>query len=423
MDERFESLKKYNLWGASPFDLGYPRKEYTDKIASYTGNRLIKILVGQRRAGKSYLLRQIAKSLVESGIPAENTLIINRELSDFDFLTHHTDLIELLRFYKAKLQPEGKIYLFIDEVQMIEAWERAINSLSQDYAEAYEIFLSGSNSQLLSGELATLLSGRYICFEVFPFSFAEYAGILHRPTDKACYLEYLSHGGLPELFSLPLPELRRNYISSIQDTVLLRDVIQRHNIRDPKLLEDIFVFIVNNASNLVSVSNIVNYFKSQGRKTSYDAVSNYIHYIEDTFLIHHCDRYDVRGKETIAGTSKYYINDLAYHNYLYPGFGYGFDYLLENLVYLELRRAGYDVYTGVSKKQEIDFIARKADQVIYLQCAYLLADPATVRREYASLESIDDHFTKLVISLDDLRLPLHEGIKHVQAWRLKEELS
>lgn len=306
---------------------------------------------------------------------------------------------------------------------MIEAWERAINSLSQDYAEAYEIFLSGSNSQLLSGELATLLSGRYICFEVFPFSFAEYAGILHRPTDKACYLEYLSHGGLPELFSLPLPELRRNYISSIKDTVLLRDIIQRHNIRDPKLLEDIFVFIVNNASNLVSVSNIVNYFKGQGRKTSYDAVSNYIRYIEDTFLIHHCDRYDVRGKETIAGTCKYYINDLAYHNYLYPGFGYGFGYLLENLVYLELRRAGYDVYTGVSKKQEIDFIARKADQVIYLQCAYLLADPATVRREYASLESIDDHFTKLVISLDDLQLPLHEGIKHVQAWRLKEELS
>ena len=182
------------------------------------------------------------------------------------------------------------------------------------------------------------------------------------------------------------------------------------------------MFLVNNASNLVSVSGIVNYFKSQGRKTSYDAVSNYIGYIEDTFLVHRCDRYDIRGKDTIAGNAKYYVNDLAYRNYLYLGYGYGFGYLLETLVYLELRRAGYDVYTGVAKGKEVDFVARKADRIVYLQCAYLLADEATVEREYSALEAIADNFEKVVVSLDDLTLPLREGIRHVQAWKLAELL-
>ena len=191
----------------------------------------------------------------------------------------------------------------------------------------------------------------------------------------------MNGGGLPELFALPPPELKRNYVAAVKDTVLLRDIIQRHSIRDPKLLEDIFVFLVNNASNLVSVSGIVNYFKSQGRKTSYDAVSNYIGYIEDTFLVHRCDRYDIRDKDTIAGNAKYYVNDLAYQNYLYPGYGYGFGYLLETLVYLELRRAGYDVYTGVAKGKEVDFVARKADRMGPCICPGLLEYPDSLDRK------------------------------------------
>ena len=176
----------------------------------------------------------------------------------------------------------------------------------------------------------------------------------------------------------------------------MRDIIQRHNIRDPKLLEDIFVFLVNNASNLISIANIVNYFKGQNRKTSYDAVSNYIGYIEDAFLIHRCDRYDIKGKDTLSGNAKYYINDLAYKNYLYPGYGYGFGYLIENLIYLELCRAGFDVYTGALRNREVDFVAKKADRVIYLQSSYQLGDESTVEREYSALEAIGDNFEKLV---------------------------
>ena len=164
------------------------------------------------------------------------------------------------------------------------------------------------------------------------------------------------------------------------------------------------------------------YFNGQGRKTSYDAVSTYIGYIEDTFLIHRCARYNIKGKDTLSGNAKFYSNDLAYKNYLYPGYGYGFGYLVENLVYLELRRAGFDVYVGTLRNKEVDFVARKADRTIYLQSAYMLSDEATVAREYASLEAIDDHYEKIVVSLDDLTLPLRNGIKHMQAWNLNDML-
>lgn len=171
---------------------------------------------------------------------------------------------------------------------------------------------------------------------------------------------------------MPNDETKKNYIYTIKDTVLLWDIIQRHNIKDPKLLEDIFIYLINNTSNLVSINNIVNYLKSNGRKTTYDTVSNYIGYIEDTFLIHRAERYDIRGKEAISGNCKYYANDLSFKNWLYPGFGYGMGYKLENLVYLNLRRAGYDVYVGTLRDKEVDFVAKRGDRLIYLQSAYLL---------------------------------------------------
>lgn len=423
MDEYFASLRKYNVWDSKTFEWGYERKDYTDKIIDSCGNRLIKVLVGQRRSGKSYLLRQLIKRLVEQGIKPENTLYINREFAEFDFLKTHKDLDNLVQSYKEELKPTGKIYLFIDEVQQIDGWEKIINSFSQDYVDSYEVFISGSNSKMLSGELATLLSGRYITFEVFPFSYSEFLGITQKESGRQSYLEYMNSGGLPELFMLEKQELRRNYVSAIKDTVLLRDIIQRHSIRDPQLLEDLFVFLVNNASNLISVTNIVKYFKSMGRRTSFDAVSTYIGYIEDTFVVHRCDRYDIKGKDILAGNAKFYINDVAYKNYLYPGYGYGFGYLTENVLYLELRRAGFDVYVGSLRNKEVDFVARKVDRIIYLQSAYLLADETTIEREYASLEAINDNYEKLVVSLDDMALPSKGGIKHIQAWNLGEYLA
>ncbi|MBX2932202.1 MAG: ATP-binding protein [Chitinophagaceae bacterium] len=394
------------------------RESYTNNILNYSNNKLIKVLVGQRRSGKNYLLRQIAHYFIKNGVHPKNIFYINKEFIDFDFITHYKDLEKLVKLYKAKLKPKGKIYLFIDEIQNIAEWERFVNSYSQDFTEDYELYISGSNSKMFSGELATLLSGRYVSFEIFPFSFVEYANITHQEINRQTYISYMESGGLPELFVLPDEETKRHYTASVKDTVLLRGIIQRYAIKDPKLLEDIFVYLVNNASNLLSVNNIANYFKSKGRKTTYDTVANYINYIEDTFLIHKAERYDIKGKETISGNCKYYSNDLSYKNYLYSGFGYGVGYMLENLVYLELLHAGYKVFVGAMLNKEIDFVAKKADRLMYVQSAYLLLDKATINREYASLEAIKDNYEKIVVSLDEVQFPQNKGIKHIQAWQL-----
>lgn len=422
MEEYFAALEKYNFWSGKVPRLGFIRKKYTDKIVEFTGNSLVKVLVGQRRAGKSYILRQIASRLIEGGVDPRNICYINKEFTDFDFLGTYKELAMLVDLYRNRLQPKGKIWLFIDEIQNVEGWEHLVNSYSQDFVDSYEIFISGSNSKMLSGELATRLSGRYVRFEIFPFSFEEYAGITGQELVRQTYIDYMESGSLPELFVLPNDETKRNYIAAIKDTVLLRDIIQRHQIKDPRLLEDIFVYLVNNASNLLSITNIVNYFKSNGRKTTYDTISNYIGYIEDTFLIHRAERYDIRGKETISGTCKYYVNDLSFKNYLYPGFAYGIGYKLENLVYLSLLRAGYEVYVGSLRNKEIDFVAKKGDRLLYLQVAYMLTDEQTIRREYASLEAIQDHYEKILVSLDDFKLPSNQGINHIQAWSFDELL-
>lgn len=422
MDERFEALKKYNLWEGQNLPIGFLRVDYTQKINSYIGNRLVKVLVGQRRVGKSYILRQLAMQLIESGVDKKNIFFLNKEFSDFDFVKTYTDLDELVKLYRQQIKPQGRIYLFIDEIQNIKGWEHIINSYSQDYVDEYEVFISGSNSKMLSGELATLLSGRYVDFEILPLSYGEYLGITQKEDIKQSYIEYMQTGGMPELFQLSNDEVKRNYIEALKDTVLLKDIIQRYNIKDTKLLEDIFVYLINNASNLLSVRNIANYFQSSGRKTSYDTVSTYIGYIENTYLIHRVERFNIRGKETIAGNCKYYANDLSFNNYLYQGFGYGVGYMLENLVYIELVRSGYNIYVGAIKDKEVDFVAIKGDRTIYIQATYMLIDKQTIEREYSPLEAIDDSFEKIVVSLDDIAQPSRGGIRNIQAWRLSDIL-
>jgi hypothetical protein len=422
MLEIFETLKKYNFWNTSIPPNGLLRSYYLDKIDSFIGNNLVKVLVGQRRVGKSYLLRQIIKKLIDNNVPPKNILYINKEFTDFDFISDYLSLDVTINVYKNEIKPTGKIYILIDEVQSINGWERLVNSYSQSYTTEYEIFISGSNSKLLSGELATLLSGRYVEFLIFPFNYSEYIETKQIENSKQSYLSYLQSGGLPQLFSLPNSESQRQYVSSIKDTIMLRDIVQRYNIKDARLLEDIFVFIVNNASNLVSVNSIVNYFKSKNRKTNYETVSNYLEYIISTFIIHKVDRYNIKGKETISGTHKYYANDLSFKNFLYSGYGYGIGYLLENLIFLQLSISGYKVFTGVVNGKEIDFVAVKEQRRIYIQVAYLLAEEQTIEREFGELEKIKDNYEKFVVSLDDIQLPDRNGIKHCQAWKINEIL-
>lgn len=422
MDERLELVRRYNLWFGHSINCGFPRPLYANQIAPYLGSKVVKVLTGQRRVGKSYILRQIAMHLMQQGVSGNNIVFINHELMAFDFIANGKDLDAFIRLYREELKPEGRVYVFIDEVQDIEGWERVVNSLSQDYTEDYELFITGSNSKMFSGELSTLLSGRYVEFQIYPLSYEEYAGIHGLTIGKESYMQYMTDGGYPELVHFTSSEVKRNYISGLRNTVLLKDVISRYTIRDVKLLEDLFVYLVNNSSNLLSVTNITNYIKTKGRKTSYDTVSAYLGYIEEVYIAHRALRYNIKGKEMLSGSSKYYMNDLSFKNYLYAGLGYGTGYLLENLVFLELLRHGYDVYVGSIKGKEVDFVAIKNDRTIYVQVTYMLVDEHTIEREYAPLELIADNYEKIVVSLDDLQLPSRKGIKHVRAWELSKML-
>lgn len=416
MDEKIKSVEKYNLWNSNDIFVGYVRSTYINKIEDYVGNRLVKVLVGQRRVGKSYIMRQLAKNLVLKGVRPENILMINKEFESYSFIETHKDLDMFISAYEEKFNPNGRVYIFIDEIQEIEGWEKMVNSYSQDYSKEYELFISGSNSKMLSSELSTLLSGRYVEFKIFPFSYSEFCDVNNVAGSKQSYLSYIQTGGLPELVNLNGDETKRNYVSALKDTILLKDIIHRHQIKDVRLLEDIFVYLVNNASNLISITSITNWFKSKGRKTSYDTIANYIEYIENAYLIHKTERYNIKGKEIVSGNYKFYVNDLSFKNYLYKGFGYGVGYMLENLVYLELLRSGYDVYVGNVKDKEVDFVALKDDDVLYVQSTYMLIDEQTITREYSALKAINDNYRKIVVSLDDVKLPSQEGIEHVLAW-------
>jgi len=423
MVEIIDSIRKYNFWDNNPIDLGYTRTFYTNKIGQYLGNKLVKVLVGQRRAGKSYILRQIASGLLSAGIKNENILYINKEYIELTSLHNAVELEQLYKAYKEVLNPTGKVYIFIDEIQYIEEWERFVNSHSQDFAEPCEVFISGSNSKLLSGELATLLSGRYIEFEVLPYSYTEYCEVTRQKKGSKSYKKFLQSGALPELFNLNDDEMKQNYISSIKDTVILRDIVSRYNIKDVRLLDDLFIYLVNTASNLISITNIINYFASRKRKTNYETLSSYIGYLENSFLVHRAERYNIKGKDIISGNSKYYINDLSYRNYLYTGYDYGIGYLLENAVYLSLRRAGYQVYVGTIKDTEVDFVAIKGDKKLYLQVSLSLNEEHTRDREYRSLKLIEDNYDKYVVSMDDYKIPSNEGIEHISAWDLDDFLN
>lgn len=418
MEEYLDIIAHYNLWYGNQLPAGFIRDTYTGRLMKYTGNRLVKVLTGQRRVGKSYIMRQVATELIKNGVRPENTLFINCELSVFGFIRNADDLGRLVSAYRERFNPEGRLYIFIDEVQEIDEWERAVNSMSQDYTVEAELFISGSNSRLLSGELASLLSGRYVEFLIAPLSFDEYCGVHSLGRERGAFLRYLKEGGLPELINLPDEEVKQRYVAGLRDSIMLKDIVKRYSIKDVGLLESLFAYLVNNASNMISITGIVNFIKSRGNKSTYDTVAAYIMYLQEAFLIHKSERYNISGKELLAGNFKLYINDQAYHNYLFSSVRYGLGYVLENVVYMEFVRKGYVVNTGVVKGHEVDFIARKDGRTIYAQVAYTVHDEETAQREYESLDCVKGEGEKFLITMDDDLLPMRNGVCHLQAWEL-----
>jgi predicted AAA+ superfamily ATPase len=425
MDEILNSLKTINFWQQEPsYNIGFVRESYLDKLKKTLGNKLIKVIVGQRRSGKSYIVRQLIKYLIEEkSILGKNIFYLNKELYEFEKIKAAADLDQIIRLYKKKIKPSGKVYIFIDEVQDIEDWEKIIVSLAQHTVDNYEVFITGSNSRLLSGELASNLSGRYLAFEVFPFSYFEFLDFFNYNNNKKNFIAYLEKSGLPEIYNIEQAEIQSNYFRSLKNTILLKDIMYRHKIRDYVLLEDLFLFLLHNVGNLVSVSSIIKYYKNKKRKADFTTITTYISYMEDAFIIRQCRKYSLKTKEFLSGDKKYYVNDLGFRNYLFPQLKTDISAMLENFVYLHLLMAGFEVKVGYVNNLEIDFVAVRENLQIYIQVTYLLTSEETKNREFRVLEAINDNYPKYLISMDDITINHPKGIIHQNIWDFIEILK
>lgn len=377
------------------------RKKYIDQITPFVGKPVIKVITGMRRVGKSTFLKMVMNTLQEQGIDKNLIVYINKESLEFDDIQNYTHLNQYITAISKKTKK--KLYIFIDEIQEISEWEKAILSFfSNDVAD---IYISGSNAHLFSEELATLLSGRYVTIPIYPLTFKEFLIFRGSKTENVDnekeFNNYVRFGGFPGIHMLDFrEEIIFQYINSIFNTILLKDVTKRHNIRNVAQLERITKFIFDNCGNIISAKKISDYLKSQRASVTVDTIQNFLQYLQSAFLIFKTSRFDIKGKRHLEFLEKYYMGDIG----LRHGFiGYrdnDISGILENIVYLELLSRGYKVSVGKLNNLEIDFIAEKQGNREYFQVCYLLASKDTENREFKPLELLKDNFPKTVISLD-----------------------
>lgn len=392
-----------------------PRSYYLAQLGVWRDKQIIKVITGIRRSGKSTLMQQYQQQLISLGVKSEQIQTYNFEdlanepLQDYRILYAHVS---------QHLLPDEQNYLFFDEIQMVGEYQRAIDSLF--LRPNVDIYLTGSNAYLLSSEIATLLSGRYIEIRLLPLSFNEYC---YQSTLSAeeNYRRYLSLTSFPYGLQLPDAEAVRGYLEGLFNTVVLKDIVSRRRLQDMDLLERIVRFLSDNIGNLTSIKNITNNLQAGGRKVSDHTVESYMQSLVECFLFYRVERYDIRGKERLKIGHKYYITDLGIRHLLIGLRGGDLGHLLENVVYLELIRRGYQVMVGKMGDAEVDFIALKSGQPTYFQVSLSVRDDSTLQRELAPLLQISDHYPKYLLTLDPDPLVLHEGIQQIYAldWLLE----
>jgi len=385
------------------------RQNYLERIAPFIDKDIIKVIVGQRRVGKSFLLFQIMDELIKKGVKKSNIIYINKELFEFDEIRNYRDLLALV---KKETKTKGKIYLFIDEIQDIEQFEKALRHLNAK--GGYDIYCTGSNANLLSGELATYLSGRYVEVEVFGLSYIEFLKFHKLMNDKEAFLKYIKYGGLPYLVNLELnDDAVYGYLKNIYNTILLKDVVSRHKIRNVVFLERLVEYLADNVGSLVSAKKISDFLKSQKTNVSPNIVLDYLSFLSSAFLVFKTPRTDVQGKKVFEVSEKYYFEDLGIRSSII-GYRQGdINKTLENLVFMHLRISGYSVTVGQLGKKEIDFVAEKNGKRIYVQVAYLITSNEVRDREFGNLLAINDNYPKLVVSMDEIIGEEYQGITHI----------
>lgn len=402
------------------------RPFYQEKIKKFFWAKLIKVLVGQRRVGKSYILRNIIQYYAkENNIPKNNIFYINKEYSIFDNIKDYESLKELFESFLKNADIKSKLFIAIDEAQEIIWWEKFINSKLLEYWNNAEIFVTWSNSNMLSSELATLLSGRYIEFEIYPLSFSEFCNFKWVESSKQEFYEYMKYGWLPWIFNLHYEEeVIFSYLRSVYDTIVLKDIVWHYQIKNIAFFHNLYKYIFANISFIFSAKSISDYLKAQNISITTDSVLNFLQYWEDTFVLNKVVSYRPDTKKFFQIYNKYYVWDIWLRNAI-SGFNAtnGFWKILENYVYLVLKRFWYEVKIWRLKwDKEVDFIAEKQWIIKYFQVAYILANDEVVEREFSSLEMIYDSWEKYVISMDDISFWVRNGIKHINIMNIEEVL-
>lgn len=386
------------------------RDIYLQKMIDFKDKSLVKAITGVRRCGKSSLLDLYEQYLLDKGVKQEAIVRMNFESLDFDDIKTYK---QLHTYIKERIQPKGMTYVLLDEVQMVEDWERAVNSLRLN--KLADIYITGSNAYLLSSEISTLLSGRYVEIKMLPLSFKEFMDFneyAQSDADKA-FSQYLEFGGFPGLTELiDTPTTISPYLDGIYSTIIMRDVVQRNAVRDPALLENIVRFLASNICNLVSSKKISDYLTSAGRKTASETVDNYLKMLENAYIFYHIGRYDIKGKQHLKTQGKYYIVDTGIRNALAGRRGQNYGSVLENIVYFELLRRGYDVSIGRFNDLEVDFVATMPDDILYVQVTATMMDASSQERELQPLRQIPDNYRKIVLTMDQTPLRDFDGIRN-----------
>lgn len=394
------------------------RLHYLDRIIPFVDTELIKVITGVRRSGKSMMLKQVQNHLIVKGVQKEQIININFEEMRNESLLEYRALNNYLEESIENLS--SKAYIFLDEIQEVASFERVINSLRASYGNMVDIYITGSNAKLLSGELATFLSGRYVQFEIYPFTLSEYIkgkrSINIGLTNQEYFNNYLIEGGMPfPIFQEFTYTDTQSYLSDIYNSIILKDIVERENIREPEILRRLLNYVLGNIGRTFSARSIVKYFKSEGINSSINTIINYLTFAQSAYAIIPLRRYDIQGKKLLQSQEKYYVVDHGLRQAIIGRNEEDIELVLENIVLLELMARGYDVYVGKSKDYEVDFVAEKKekDGLVrkYIQVSYLIATPETREREFRSLKVIEDNFEKLVLSLDPITLS-SEGISH-----------
>lgn len=391
------------------------REIYIDRIKPFINKDIIKVLTGIRRSGKSFMLKLIMEELEKNGVEREKFININFENLKYKSLCTAE---ALNNFILSKAKKNERYYLFLDEIQEVNEWEKCINSLRADEEYNFDIYITGSNAKLLSGELSTYLAGRYVEFIIYPFSFKEFIEAVKSLNEdiniQELFKKYILFGGMPFLHNLNFnEEASMQYLKDMYSSIILKDITQRNNIRDIDLLERIIAYIVMNIGNTFSATSLSKYFKSENRKASPETILNYIKACEEAMLIYRVQRNDLVGKKILSVNEKYYIADHGIRQAVFENNERDINQIFENIVYLELLRRGYNIKIGKIGDLEVDFVCTKnRDDKIYIQVAYLLASPETIEREFSVLEKIQDNYPKYVISMDFFDMS-RNGIKHL----------